>query len=336
MGTESKPKIVVLDGYTVNPGDNPWDALAALGELSVYDRTPPELLLERAAGADILLTNKTALDDTVLAALPGLRFIAVTATGYDVVDVAAAGRRGIPVSNVPEYSSLTVAQHTMALLLELTNRVGLHDAAVKGGEWSNCADFSFWKAPLVELAGKCMGIVGFGRIGRAVARIAMAFGMEVIVHTPHPPKGAVSIPLRFTGLDELFAAADVVSLHCPQSAANKGFVNAHLLARMKPAALLINTARGALINDEDLAHALNSGVLAGAALDVVSREPIPADNPLLKARNCLITPHIAWAALAARQRLLAQSAANVAAFLSGTPVNVVNDAFLEQHHGGGQ
>lgn len=336
MGTQSKINIVVLDGYTVNPGDNPWDALAELGELTVYDRTPPELLLERAAGADILLTNKTALDDAVLAALPGLRFVAVTATGYDVVDVAAAGRRGIPVSNVPEYSTLTVAQHTMALLLELTNRVGLHDAAVKGGEWSACADFSFWKAPLVELAGKSIGIVGFGRIGRAVARIALAFGMKVIVHTPHPPERPDIAPLRFAGVEELFAAADVVSLHCPQTAANKGFVNAHLLARMKPAALLINTGRGALVNEQDLADALDSGRLAGAALDVVSREPIPADNPLLKAHNCLITPHIAWAALAARQRLLAQSAANVAAFLAGAPVNVVNGAFLEQHRGGRQ
>lgn len=328
MGTTSKPKIVVLDGYTVNPGDNPWDALAALGELTVYDRTPPELVLERAGKADILLINKTVLDDELLSVLPRLRFIAVTATGYDVVDVAAAGRRGIPVSNVPEYSSLAVAQHTFALLLELTNRVGLHDAAVKGGEWSTCADFSFWKAPLIELAGKGMGIVGFGRIGRAVVRIALAFGMEVIVHTPHPPERPDIAPLRFAGLEELFAAADVVSLHCPQTAANRGFVNAHLLTRMKPAALLINTGRGALVNEEELADALNSGVLAGAALDVVSREPIPADNPLLKARNCLITPHIAWAALAARQRLLAQSAANVAAFLEGRPVNVVNAAFL--------
>lgn len=328
MGTQSKPKIVVLDGYTVNPGDNPWDALAALGELTVYDRTPQELVLERAGKADILLINKTVLDDALLSALPRLRYIAVSATGYDVVDVAAAGRRGIPVSNVPEYSTLAVAQHTFALLLELTNRVGLHDAAVKGGEWSTCADFCFWKSPLVELAGKSMGIVGFGRIGRAVARIALAFGMEVISHTPHPPQGAEAQGVRFTGLDELFAQADAVSLHCPQTAANRGFVNATLLARMKPSALLINTGRGALINEQDLAHALNSGVLAGAALDVVSREPIPADNPLLKASNCLITPHIAWAALAARQRLLAQSAANVAAFLAGAPVNVVNDAYL--------
>jgi glycerate dehydrogenase len=332
MGTEAKPKIIVLDGYTVNPGDNPWDALAALGDLTVYDRTPPELLLERAGGADILLVNKTGLDDAVLTALPRLRFIAVLATGYNVVDLAAAGRSGIPVSNVPEYSSLAVAQHTIALLLELTNRVGLYDGAVKDGEWSASMDFSFCRAPLTELAGKTMGIVGFGRIGRAVGRIAAALGMEVIVHTPHPPQGADIPPgvLRFVGLEELFAIADVVSLHCPLTSVNTGFVDAALLGRMRPSAMLLNTARGALINEQDLAEALNNGKLAGAALDVVSREPIPADNPLLMARNCLITPHIAWAALAARQRLMAQSAANVAAFLAGRPQNVVNASFLEE------
>lgn len=330
METQSKPKIIVLDGYTVNPGDNPWDALATLGELTVYDRTPPELLLERAGGADILLVNKTVLDDAALSELPRLRFIAVLATGYNVVDLAAAGRRGIPVSNVPEYSSRAVAQHTMALLLELTNRVGLHDEAVKGGEWSACADFSFCRAPLTELAGKTIGLVGFGRIGRSVGRIATALGMEVIVNTPHPPQGTDTPGVRFVGVEELFSQADVVSLHCPLTNANTGFVDASLLGRMKTSAILINTARGALINEQDLADALNSGRLAGAALDVVSREPIPANNPLLKARNCVITPHIAWAALAARQRLMAQSAANVAAFLAGRPQNVVNAAFLAE------
>jgi glycerate dehydrogenase len=328
METEAKPKIVVLDGYTLNPGDNPWDALVALGDLTVYDRTPPELVLERAVAADILLTNKTVLEDKLLLALPRLRYIAVLATGYNVVDLAAAGRRGIPVSNVPEYSTLTVAQHTFALLLELTNRVGQHDAAVKSGEWSSCLDFSFCKAPLIELVGKTMGIVGFGRIGQAVAGIARAFGMEVIVHTPHPPHWADMPRMRFGGQEELFKTADVISLHCPQSPENTGFVDSALLSCMKPSAFLINTGRGALINEPDLASALNSGKLAGAAVDVVSSEPIPADNPLLKARNCLITPHIAWAALAARQRLMAQSAANVAAFLAGKPVNVVNTAFL--------
>lgn len=328
MATETKPKIVVLDGYTINPGDNPWDALETLGELTVYNRTAPELVLERAAGADILLTNKAVLDDALLAALPDLRYISVLATGYNVVDVAAAGRRGIPVSNVPEYSSLAVAQHTFALLLELTNRVGLHDAAVKLGEWSACEDFSFCKAPLVELAGKTMGIVGFGRIGRAVAKIAQAFGMEVMAHTPHPPREPDVPGVRFTGVDELFSTADIVSLHCPQTPENTGFVNAALLARMKTSAFLLNTGRGALINEQDLAIALRGNHLAGAALDVVSREPIPADNPLLTAPNCIITPHIAWAALAARRRLIAQTTANVAAFLNGKAVNVVNSACL--------
>lgn len=328
MGTQSKPKIVVLDGFTLNPGDNPWDALAALGDMTIYDRTPPELVLERAGKADIVLINKTVLNDALLSALPRLQFVAVSATGYNMVDVEAAGRRGITVSNVPEYSSRTVAQHTFAMILELTNRVGLHAAAVKEGEWSACADFCFWKTPLTELAGKSMGIVGFGYIGRAVARIAQAFGMEVVVHTPHPHQESEVPYLRFTGLEALFAQADVVSLHCPQTAVNTGFVDAVLLARMKPSALLINTARGGLVNETDLADALNNGRLAGAALDVVSREPIQADNPLLKARNCLITPHIAWAALAARQRLMAQCAANVAAFLAGKPVNVVNSAYL--------
>lgn len=330
METPSKPAIVVLDGYTLNPGDNPWDAVAALGDLAIYDRTPPELVLERAGKADILLTNKTVLDDAVLAKLPRLRFIAVLATGYNVVDVAVAGRRGIPVANVPEYSTQTVAQHVFALILELTNRVALHDGAVQEGEWSSCVDFSFCKAPLIELAGTTMGIVGFGRIGQAVARIALAFGMEVVVHTPHPPRDTDWAGVGFVGREELFAQADVVSLHCPQTAENTGFVNAALLCRMKKTALLINTGRGGLINEQDLADALNSGTLAGAGLDVVSREPVLADNPLLGARNCLITPHIAWAALAARRRLMAQSAANVAAFLTGDPMNVVNGSFLGQ------
>ena len=328
METELNPKIVVLDGYTINPGDNPWVALEALGELTVYARTPPEQVLERAAGADILLTNKAVLDDALLSALPRLRYIAVLATGYNVVDVTAAGKRGIPVSNVPEYSSLTVAQHTFALLLELTNRVGQHDTAVKSGEWSSCEDFSFSKGPLVELVGKTMGIVGFGRIGRSVTSIAQAFGMEVIVHTPHPPQWSDAPRVRFLELEELFRTADVISLHCPQTPENTGFVDAALLARMKSSAFLINTGRGALINEQDLATALKSGHLAGAALDVVSSEPIPANNPLPDAPNCIITPHIAWAALAARRRLMAQTAANVAAFLAGKPVNVVNSAFL--------
>ena len=318
-------KIVALDGYVLNPGDNPWDKVAALGELTVYDRTPQELLLERAKDADILLTNKTILDKSIIASLPRLRYISVLATGYNTVDVEAAGGRGIPVSNVPEYSTLTVAQHTFALILELTNQVGLHDTAVKEGEWSASLDYSFWKKPQIELAGLTLGIVGFGRIGRAVARIATAFGMRVITHTPRIPTNP---PVPFVSLDELFSTADVISLHCPQTPESKGFVSSSLLARMKRSALLINTSRGALINEHDLAAALDTGILAGAAVDVASQEPILPDNPLLSAQNCLITPHIAWASLAARQRLMAETANNVAAFLSGTPVNVVNASFV--------
>ena len=321
-------KIVVLDGYTVNPGDNPWEMVATLGDLTVYDRTPPELILERAGRADILLTNKTVLDARTLAELPLLHFVSVLATGYNVVDVAAAGRQGIPVSNVPEYSSLTVAQHAFALILELTNRVGLHDAAVQAGEWGACVDFSFWKEPLTELVGLTLGIVGFGRIGQAMARIGRAFGMEIVVHAPHPPLVLADPAIRFVPLDELFATADVVTLHCPQTAENAGFVDRELLSVMKRSALFINTARGGLVNEYDLAAALNSRQIAGAAVDVVSREPIVPENPLLGARNCLITPHLAWATLAARRRLMAQTAANVAAFLEGAPINVVNAAFL--------
>ena len=320
-------KIVVLDGHTLNPGDNGWEPVASLGELTVYERTPPELVLERARKADILLTNKTILDAAVLAELTQLHFISVTATGYNVVDVTAAGRQGIPVSNVPEYSTLTVAQHVFALLLELTNRVGLHNDAVQSGEWSRCADFAFWKTPLVELAGQKLGIVGFGRIGQAVARIGWAMGMEILVHTPHPPLSG-DPALRFVPLDELVATADVISLHCPLTDSNAGFVNRSLLTGMKPSTFLINTARGGLVNEPDLAAALRKGTIAGAAVDVVSREPIAPDNPLLGAPNCLITPHLAWASLAARRRLMAQTAANVAAFLAGEPVNVVNAIFL--------
>ena len=321
-------RIVVLDGHTVNPGDNPWDALAELGDVMVYERTPPALVRERAGGAQIVLTNKTVLNATLLADLPQLRFISVLATGYNVVDVAAAGKLGIPVANVPAYSSRTVAQHTIALMLELANQVGLHDAAVKAGEWSSSMDFCFWKQPLTELDGLTLGIVGFGSIGRSVARIAQALGMTVIVHTPHPPALEDGGVIRFVSLEELCAAADVVSLHCPQTAGNTGFVDRSLLSRMKPTAWLINTARGALVNEQDLADALSCGALAAAALDVVATEPVAADNPLLAAPNCIITPHVAWAALAARQRLMRQSVANVAAFLAGKPVNVVNTGYL--------
>lgn len=323
-------KIVILDGWTVNPGDNPWDPLERLGELVVYQRTAPDEIVERALGADIILTNKTPLTAGTLAQLPGLRFVAELATGYDNVDVAAAGRRGIPVANVPEYSTDSVAQHSMALLLELCNRVGEHSAAVQGGEWCSSPDFSFWKAPLVELAGKKLGIIGFGRIGQRVAAIAGALGMEILAYNPRTRNIPAPVPVRWMELREIFAEADVVSLHCPLTAANEQFVGSELLGLMKGTAFLINTARGRLVNEAELAGALNSGGIAGAALDVVAREPITPDNPLLAARNCLLTPHIAWASLAARRRLMAATVNNVEAFLAGSPVNLVNGEFLVQ------
>lgn len=323
-----RTKIVILDGYTINPGDNPWTPLENLGDCSVYDRTPAELVLERARDAAIVLTSKVKLTGAVLEQLPKLRYISLLATGYNNVDVAAAGRRGIPVANVPAYSTESVAQTAFALLLELTTRVGLHDAAVKAGEWISSPDHSFWKSSLVELDGLTMGIVGYGAIGRAVARIAHAFGMRVIAHAPRIPLDSGPTPVNFVSLEELFATADVVSLNCPQTPENTGFVNARLLAAMKPTAFLINVARGGLVNEAALADALAKGTIAGAGLDVVAVEPMLGENPLLRAPNCVITPHIAWASLAARQRLMAIVAANVASFLNGSPINLVNASCL--------
>jgi len=323
-----KPHIVILDGYTINPGDNSWKPLEALGECTVFDRTLPGQVIERARDADIVLTSKCLLDTAILEELPKLKYVSILATGYNNVDVAATGRRGIPVSNVPAYSTESVAQTVFALLLELTVAVGAHDAAVKAGEWENCPDFCFCKTSIVELSGLTIGIVGYGATGRAVARIATAFGMQVIAHAPRIPKDPGPLPVRFVSLDELFATADVVSLNCPQTHENAGFVNANLLATMKPGAFLINASRGGLVNEADLAGALRDGRIAGAGVDVVSHEPMRADNPLLTAPHCIITPHIAWASLAARKRLVEMVAGNVASFLSGAPVNVVNKQYL--------
>ena len=322
-------KIVVLDGYTLNPGDCPWDPVEKLGELTVYDRTEADQIVPRAAEAEILLTNKTPLTAESLAQLPKVKFIALLSTGYNVVDIAAARQRGIPVSNVPAYSTDSVAQFTFALLLEMCHHVGLHSRQVREGLWSRQKDFCFWSAPLIELAGKRMGVVGFGRIGRRVGEIAHALGMDVLAyartHTGRLPGPAPDYrPFAFAGLEEVFAQADVVSLHCPQTAENLEMVNRRLLDLMKPAAMLINTARGALVCEADLADALNSGRLAAAAADVVSHEPIRSDNPLLTARNMILTPHIAWAALDARHRLMQITAENVAAFQTGKPIHVVN------------
>jgi len=320
--------IVILDGYTINPGDNPWSPVESLGTCTVYDRTPPELTVERAADAEIVLTSKVKLNAAVLNALPKLRYISLLATGYNNIDVAVAGQLGIPVSNVPAYSTESVAQTTFALLLELAVQVGVHDAAVKSGEWSRCPDHSFWKTPITELDGLTLGIVGYGTIGRAVARIGAAFGMRIIAHAPRVPQEPGPTPVCFVGLEELFSSADVVSLNCPQTSENAGFVNSRLLGMMNPGAFLINVARGGLVNEADLAQALLSGRIAGAGLDVVAHEPMLPDNPLLSAPNCIFTPHIAWASLAARRRLMNSVAANVASYLSGVPINVVNGQYL--------
>jgi glycerate dehydrogenase len=313
---QASVRIVVLDGYTLNPGDNPWDPLARLGALTVFDRTPPDLVVERGQGAEILLTNKTRLDAASLAELPDLRFIAVVATGYDVVDVAAARARGVAVSNVPEYGTESVAQHTFALLLELSNHVADHAAAVSAGRWTRSPDFCFWTSAPIELAGLTMGVVGLGRIGRRVAEIASAFGMRVM--------SASARPAQRSALEQLFARADVVSLHCPLTPQTASLVDGDLLRRMKPTAFLLNTARGGLVDEVALREALESGRLAGAGFDVSSSEPISAASPLLGAPNLVLTPHVAWASLAARRRLMEATARNVAAFLAGAPINLVS------------
>ncbi len=317
-------RIVVLDGSVLNPGDNPWDEVAELGKLTVYDRTPDDEILARARDAEIILTNKTPLSAETLGQLPKLRFISVLATGHNIVDVEAARQHNIPVSNVPVYSTNSVAQHVFALLLELCLHVALHDQAVKAGEWSSSMDFAFWKTPLIELEGRRMGIVGFGRIGRRVGELAHAFGMDVLANDIREVDPPDYEPFAWRTIPDLFAEADVVSLHCPRTAANAGMVNSELLSRMKPDAFFINAARGGLVVEQDLADALNDGRIAGAAADVVVSEPIPADSALLTAKNCIVTPHIAWASLAARQRLMKTTADNVAAFIAGSPMNVVN------------
>jgi glycerate dehydrogenase len=317
-------KIVVLDGYTLNPGDNPWTELERLGELTVHERTSPAQMLERARPAEILLTNKAPVTGEAIAGLPRLRYIGVLATGHNIVDGRAAAARGIPVTNVPEYGTRSVAQCVFALLLELCHRVGLHDQAVRRGEWARRGDFSFWESPLVELAGKTMAVVGFGRIGRRVGELAHAFGMEVLAVDPHPGPAPAYAPFAWASLPQACAAADVLSLNCSLSDENRGLVDASLLAAMKPTAFLINAARGPLVDEPALAAALNAGALAGAALDVVAEEPIRAGNPLLGARNCLLTPHIAWATTEARRRLMHEVAENLRAFLAGGVRNRVN------------
>ncbi|HEX3626892.1 MAG TPA: D-2-hydroxyacid dehydrogenase [Verrucomicrobiae bacterium] len=315
--------IIALDGYTLNPGDNPWDEVAKLGAFTCFDRTPVNQIVERACDAEIILTNKTLLSAATIGQLPKLKFIAVTATGYNIVDVQAARERGIPVANVPIYATDTVAEYVMAFLLNFYCQPHLHSELVKQGEWSRSGDFCFWRTPLAELSGKTIGIVGFGRIGQRVGELATAFRMRVLANSrtrsQQPPYS-----VEWREIPELFAESDVVTLHCPLTPENTGMVNEALLGRMKKTAYLVNTARGALINERDLAAALQQGRIAGAALDVVSKEPIAADNPLLKAPNVTLTPHIGWAAIEARRRLMRATAQNIAAFLAGKPINVVN------------
>ena len=316
-------KIVVLDGYCLNPGDLTWEALHAFGDVEVYDRTSAQDAAERARGAAVLLLNKTPLTGDTLSRLPDLRYIGVLATGYNIVDTAAANRLGITVTNIPTYGTASVAQFVFALLLELCHRVGMHSDAVRAGEWSRSPDWSFWKSPLIELAGKTMGIVGFGRIGRATGRIADAMGMRVLAHDTYQGDTPDWPGFRWAVLENVLRESDVVSLHSPLFPETQGMINARTLAWMKPSAFLINTSRGPLVVAQDLADALNAGRLAGAGLDVLDAESPPPANPLLSARNCLVTPHIAWATREARARLMDLTLANLSAFLGGTPQNVI-------------
>ena len=314
--------IVVLDGYAANPGDLSWDELKTLGKCTIYDRTAPEEVLERAAEAEIVLTNKTVLTAEHMAALPNLKYIGVLATGYNIVDVDAARERGIIVTNIPAYSTDSVAQMVFAHILNIAQQVAHHSDAVRNGRWTACKDFCFWDTPLMELRGKKIGIVGLGHTGYMTARIAIGFGMQVYAYTS---KTHFQLPpeIHKLELDELFRECDIVSLHCPLTESTRGLVNARRLALMKPTAILINTGRGPLVNEQELADALNAGTIYAAGLDVLSQEPPRADNPLLKARGCYITPHIAWATTAARERLNHTLVNNIKAYLEGKPVNDV-------------
>ena len=325
------PNIVVLDGYTVNPGDNPWSPLAELGTLSVYDRSADDQVVSRASDADVVLVNKAQLGREAFERLPKLRGVSVLATGVNTVDLQAASERGIAVCNVPSYSTASVVQHTLALLLELCNRVGLHDGSVHAGDWVRSVDYCYWKSPLLQLEGKLLGIVGYGAIGRGVAAAARALGMEVCaaILGSRQIDAAEAGAVQRLPLDELFRRADVISLNCPLTPETRHLVSSVRLATVKPSCLLINTARGGLIDEAALSAALAAGRLAGAALDVLSTEPPSAENPLLSAPNCVITPHMAWTSLPARQRLLKTSVDNVRALLIGKPVHVVNPRYAE-------
>ncbi len=319
-------KIVILDGYTENPGDLSWGKLEQLGELKVYDRTPVNddaEILRRIDGAEIVYTNKTPLRRSVIESCAKLRMIGVLATGYNVVDCAAAKERGIPVTNIPTYGTAAVGQFAIGLLLEICHHIGHHNDAVFAGRWMSNVDWCFWDYPLIELAGKTMGIIGFGRIGQTTGRIAKALGMNVLAHDTFPTDSGCEIA-EYVDLEALFAASDVISLHCPLFSDTEGIINRENIAKMKDGVIILNNSRGPLIVEQDLADALNSGKVYAAGLDVVSTEPIRADNPLLQAKNCIITPHISWASKESRQRLMDIAVENAQKFLAGTPINVVN------------
>ena len=317
--------IVVLDGYTLNPGDISWEGIEKLGDVTIYDRTPVDKVIERAAGAEVIFTNKTPVSEEAINELTSLKFIGVLATGYNIVNTEAAKAKGVIVSNVPGYGTNSVVQMTIALLLELCLRVQRHSDAVMEGKWARSSDWCFWDYPLVELSGKTMGIIGFGRIGRQVGDVATAFGMNIVGNSRHWTDQSQRKNFRWAEVPELLAQSDVVSIHCPLFPETKGLINKESLMTMKKTAFLLNTSRGPIVVDEDLAEALNSEVIAGAGIDVLSVEPPSADNPLFKAKNCIITPHIAWATKEARIRLMNITVSNLSAFINGNPVNVVNN-----------
>jgi glycerate dehydrogenase len=319
-------KIVVLDGYTLNPGDLTWDGIRQFGELIVHDRTgsSPDFIIRTIGDADIVFTNKTPLPKSVLEKVPSVKYIGVLATGYNIVDTIAAKELGIIVTNIPTYGTSAVAQFTFALLLELCHHVGSHSEAVMNGDWTKSADFCLWNYPLIELAGKNMGLIGFGRIGQATAKIAQALGLNVLAFDSYQNPALVNDTCKYVSLDQLLADSDIISLHCPLSDSTKDLINKNTISKMKDGVMIINTSRGPLVVEQDLCDALNNGKVAAAAVDVVSAEPIAASNPLLKAKNCIITPHIAWAPFESRTRLMKIAVENLAAYVAGTPVNIVN------------
>ncbi len=314
--------IVILDGYTLNPGDLSWEGIKNLGNCTFYDRTPPELTVERAKEADAVFTNKVVLNKEVIDQLPQLKYIGVLATGYNVIDMDAARAAGITVTNIPAYSTASVAQMVFSHILNFAQNVAVHAKSVAEGEWAESMDFSYWETPQMELAGKTIGVIGFGQIGQAVANIALAFGMKVIYQNRSQKE--TDLNARQVDLDTLLAESDFISINCPLNDENKGFINKETIEKMKPEVFLVNTGRGPLINEKDLADALNNGRIAGAGLDVLSTEPPSEDNPLPKAKNCSITPHIAWATFEARSRLMQIATENLKAFLNGNPQNVVS------------